>query len=192
MQEAAFRTARIADYHAFMTMMPNNSSMKIKYLLYNQLPTGNFSTAWRKTGSTFVYTLFVRFGEECSNNLCVTAVETPFWASSEQNVFRRSWNFKSSNPVFLHILRHILWLNTVLNDFSWPTSKLQTYFDISAINSADIGRELIHFLLFLLLVQIQFFSKSISLIFKDSISPRLKPVPSANNSGIAKFVCAVN
>jgi hypothetical protein len=48
------------------------------WLLYNQSPAGIWSTAWRKTGSTFVYTLFVRSGEECSNNFCVTAVETPF------------------------------------------------------------------------------------------------------------------
>ncbi len=27
------------------------------------------STAWRKTGSTFVYTLLVRYDEACSNNL---------------------------------------------------------------------------------------------------------------------------
>jgi hypothetical protein len=38
-----------------------------------------------KTGSIFVYILFVNVGEECSNNLCVTAVDTPFWARMEQN-----------------------------------------------------------------------------------------------------------
>ncbi len=47
-------------------------------LIYNQSPTGNCSTAWRKTGSTFVYTLFVKCGEECSSSLCVTAVDIPF------------------------------------------------------------------------------------------------------------------
>jgi len=36
--------------------------------------TGIWSTAWRKTGSTFVYTLFVRPGEECSNSFWVTAL----------------------------------------------------------------------------------------------------------------------
>jgi len=45
---------------------------------YSQSPAGIRSTAWRKTGSTFVYTLLVRSDEECSSNLCVTAVETPF------------------------------------------------------------------------------------------------------------------
>jgi len=39
---------------------------------YNQLRMCNCSTACRRTGSTLVYTLFVRFGEECSSNLWVT------------------------------------------------------------------------------------------------------------------------
>jgi len=50
-----------------------NNSASIYH--YSQSPTGNCSTACRKTGSTLVYTLFVRFGEECSNSFCVTAVD---------------------------------------------------------------------------------------------------------------------
>ena len=46
-------------------------------LSYSQSPAGIRSTAWRKTGSTFVYTLLVRSDEECSSSLWVTAVETP-------------------------------------------------------------------------------------------------------------------
>ena len=64
------------------------TSNVISYAGYSQSPTGIWSTAWRKTGSTFVYTLLVRSDEECSNNFCVTAVDTPFWASTEPNVFR--------------------------------------------------------------------------------------------------------
>ena len=45
---------------------------------HSQSPTGIWSTAWRNTGSTFVYTLLVRSAEECSSNFCVTAVDTPF------------------------------------------------------------------------------------------------------------------
>lgn len=75
MQDLACRIVIVADLYTLMTMNSNNSSMKIKYLPYSQSSTGNCSTAWRKTGSTFVYTLFVRFGEECSKSLCVTAVE---------------------------------------------------------------------------------------------------------------------
>ena len=45
-----------------------------KSLVYSQSPAGNCSTAWRKTGSTFVYTMFVRSSEECSNNFCLTDV----------------------------------------------------------------------------------------------------------------------
>jgi len=158
----------------FVTFIQNN---QMPIYRYNQSPTGNCSTAWRNTGSTFVYTLFVRFGEECSNNFCVTAVDMPFCASREQNVFRRSWNFKSANPAFLQILRHFLWLNFVRNNFSWPTSRLQTYFESSAITSTETGRDPILFLVFLLVVAMPFFSKSISLIFNESISPRLRPVP---------------
>jgi len=56
--------------------LPQKSSSPIYH--YSQSPTGICSTAWRKTGSTFVYTLLVRSGDECSNNFCVTAVEIPF------------------------------------------------------------------------------------------------------------------
>jgi len=58
-------------------------------------------------------------------------------------------------------------LNLVLNNFSWPTPKPQTYFESSAIISADTGREAMLFLVFLLVVEIEFFSKSISLIFNE-------------------------
>ena len=43
------------------------------------------------------------------------------------------------------------------------------------MTSADTGREDMHFLVFLLLVQMQFFSKSISEILSELISPLLKP-----------------
>ena len=36
---------------------------------------GIWSSAWGRTGSTFVYTLFVRSGEECCDNSYVTAVD---------------------------------------------------------------------------------------------------------------------
>ena len=43
--------------------VPNTQSWN-----YNQSLAGIRSTAWRKTGSTFIYTLLVRSEEECSNS----------------------------------------------------------------------------------------------------------------------------
>jgi len=54
-------------------------------------------------------------------------------------------------------------------------------FESSFITEADTGREPILFLVFLLEVVIELFSKSISLILNDSMSLRLRPVPKANN-----------
>jgi len=161
-------------------MLYNNTCSKLKYHFYNHWSTGNWLTDWRSTGSTFVYTLFVRLGDECSRSLCVTTVETPFWASRKPKVFLRSWNFKSVNPAFLQIFLHRLWLKLSLNNFSCPISNSETYLESSAITEADTGREPILFLVFLLEVVIELFSKSISLILNDSMSLRLRPAPRAN------------
>lgn len=73
------------------------SNLPPPYCWYSQShsSTGSCSTACLNTGSTFMYTLLVRFGDECSSSLCVTAVDMPRWAKEEANVLRRSWNFRS-------------------------------------------------------------------------------------------------
>jgi len=48
--------------------------------------------------------------------------------------------------------------------------------------SGATGREAMHFFVFLLVVAMLFVSKSISLIFKESMSPRRRPVANANNT----------
>jgi len=63
-----------------------------------------------------VYILFVSIDDECSKSRCVTAVETPLWASTEPKVFRRSWNFKSANPAASQIFFHRLWLKYFQNN----------------------------------------------------------------------------
>ena len=60
--------------------------------------------------------------------------------------------------------------NNILYPVSCPTFIPETNLDSSAITSTDTGREAILFLVFLLIVVIAFLSKSISLIFKESIT----------------------
>jgi len=67
-------------------------------LVWSQSPAGIWSTACRRTGSTFVYTRVVRPGDACSSRRWVTAVGMPFYARIEQKVFRRSWNFRPTRP----------------------------------------------------------------------------------------------
>ena len=119
-------------------------------LPYSHSLAGILSTAWRKTGSTFVYTLLVRSDEECYSSLCVTAVETPFWARIEPKVLRRSWNLKLPSPSLSRILFHRYWLKRSLNIFSCSGSNPETYFLSSAMMGTDTGREPILFLVFLL------------------------------------------
>jgi hypothetical protein len=45
------------------------------YQYQSQFCIGSCSTDCRRTGSIFVYTLFVKFGEECSNSLYIIAVD---------------------------------------------------------------------------------------------------------------------
>ena len=90
---------------------------------------------WRRQNGVKDYTLFVRFGDECSSSFCVTAVDISFWASIEPKVLRKSWDFKSANPAFWHIFLHRLWLKLSTNIFSWSEVNREMNFESSFITS---------------------------------------------------------
>ena len=60
-----------------------------------------FDLAWRRTGSTFVYILLVRSGEECSNNFCVTAMDT------NTQIWNDRYQVKGLGVAFL--LNEVMW-----------------------------------------------------------------------------------